>query len=62
MVITNTFPNLGNIFHTDFELDRVIQAVTAADPGITVSYDCVNICIEFVIAVAPYVTLSEGTR
>jgi hypothetical protein len=35
MVIPNTCPNLSNIVHTDFELGRVIQTVTAADPGIT---------------------------
>ena len=35
MVIQNTYPNLSNIVHTDFELGRVIQTVTAADPGIT---------------------------
>ena len=35
MVIPNTCPNLINIVHTDFELGRVIQTVTAADPGIT---------------------------
>ena len=36
MVIQNTYPNLSNIVHTDFELGRVIQTVTAADCGITV--------------------------
>ena len=36
MVIQNTYPNLSNIVHTDFELGRVIQTVGAADPGITV--------------------------
>ena len=36
MVMKNTYPNLSNIVHTDFELGRVIQTVTAADPGITV--------------------------
>ena len=35
MVTQNTYPNLSNIVHTDFELGRVIQTVTAADPGIT---------------------------
>ena len=43
MVIENTHPNhcnsgnidLSNIDQTDFELDRVIQTVGAADPGIT---------------------------
>ena len=35
MVILNTCPNLSNIVHTDFELGRVIQTVTAADCGIT---------------------------
>ena len=35
MVIQNTYPNLSNIVHTDFELGRVIQTVTAADCGIT---------------------------
>ena len=35
MVIQNTYPNLSNIVHTDFELGRVIQTVGAADPGIT---------------------------
>ena len=35
MVIQNTYPNLSNIVHTDFELDRVIQTLGAADPGIT---------------------------
>ena len=35
MVIQNTYSNLSNIVHTDFELGRVIQTVTAADPGIT---------------------------
>ena len=35
MVIPNTYPNLSNIVHTDFELSRVMSAVTAADPGIT---------------------------
>ena len=35
MVIPNTCPNLSNIVHTDFELGRVIQTVTATDPGIT---------------------------
>ena len=35
MVIQNTYPNLSNIVHTDFELGRVIQTVTAADPAIT---------------------------
>ena len=39
MVITNTYPNLSNIVHTmvhtDFELGRVIETVTAADLGIT---------------------------
>ena len=35
MVIPNTCPNLSNIVHTDFELGRVIQTVTASDPGIT---------------------------
>ena len=35
MVIPNTYPNLSNIVHTDFELGRVIQTVGAADPGIT---------------------------
>ena len=39
MVIQNTYPNLSNIVHTDFELGRVIQTVTAADPGITVYVD-----------------------
>ena len=36
MVIRNTCPSLSNIVHTDFELGRLIQTVTAADPGITV--------------------------
>ena len=27
MVIENTYPNLSNIVHTDFELDRVIQSL-----------------------------------
>ena len=36
MVIENTHPNLSNIVQTDFELDRVIETVGAADPGITV--------------------------
>ena len=35
MVIQNTYSNLSNIVHTDFELGRVIQTVTAADCGIT---------------------------
>ena len=35
-MIPNTCPNLSNIVHTDFELGRVMQTVTAADPGITV--------------------------
>ena len=35
MVITNTYPYLSNIVHTDFELGRVIQTVAATDPGIT---------------------------
>ena len=35
MVILNTYPNLSNIVHTDFELGRVIQTVVGADPGIT---------------------------
>ena len=35
MMIPNTCPNLSNIVHTDFESDRVIQTVGAADPGIT---------------------------
>ena len=35
MVTPNTCPNLSNIVYTDFELDRVIQTVAAADPGIT---------------------------
>ena len=39
MVIQNTYPNLSNIVHTDFELGRVIQTVTAADPGITGSLE-----------------------
>ena len=34
-MIPNTCPNLSNIVHTDFESDRVIQTVGAADPGIT---------------------------
>ena len=38
MVIQNTYPNLSNIVHTDFELGRVIQTMTAADPGITVTF------------------------
>ena len=37
MVIQNTYPNLSNIVHTDFELGRVMYTVVAADPGITVS-------------------------
>ena len=37
MVIPNTYPNLSNIVHTDFELGRVIQTMAAADPGITVA-------------------------
>ena len=36
MVIQDTYPNLSNIVHTDFELGRVIQTVGSADPGITV--------------------------
>ena len=35
MVIENKYPNLNNIVHTDFELDRVIQTVATIDPGIT---------------------------
>ena len=35
MVMQNTYPNLSNIVHTDFELDRVMYTVVAADPGIT---------------------------
>ena len=35
MVIQNTYLNLSNIVHTDFELGRVIQTVGSADPGIT---------------------------
>ena len=35
MVIQNTYPNLSNIVHTDFELGRVMYTVAAADPGIT---------------------------
>ena len=35
LVIQNTYPNLSNIVHTDFELGRVISTVVAADPGIT---------------------------
>ena len=35
MVIQNTYLNLSNIVHTDFELGRVIQTVVPADPGIT---------------------------
>ena len=38
MVILNTYPNLSNIVHTDFELGRVIQTVVGADPGITVQH------------------------
>ena len=34
MMTQNTYTNLSNIVHTDFELDRVIQTVGAADPGI----------------------------
>ena len=37
MVIESTYPNLSNIVHTDFELDRVIQTVAAVDPGIQYS-------------------------
>ena len=29
MVIKNTYPNLSNIVHTDFELGRVMYTVTA---------------------------------
>ena len=43
MVIQNTYPNLSNIVHTDFELGRVIQTMTAADPGITVSTAVVKV-------------------
>ena len=35
-MIQNTYPNLSNIVHTDFELGRVMYTVAAADPGITV--------------------------
>ena len=35
MVIQNTYPNLSNIVHTDFELGRVMYTVAAADLGIT---------------------------
>ena len=34
-MIPNTCPNLSNIVHPDFELGRVMQTMTAADPGIT---------------------------
>ena len=44
MVIQNTYPNLSNIVHTDFELGRVIQTVTAADCGITAERtDCARL-------------------
>ena len=47
-----TCPNLSNIVHTDFELGRVIQTVTAADPGITVHADFLfigNIKIVYIV-------------
>ena len=34
----NTYPNLSNIVQTDFELDRAIQTLVPADPGITDEY------------------------
>ena len=37
MVIQNTYLNLSNIVHTDFESGRVIQAGGATDLGITES-------------------------
>ena len=36
VVMKNTYPNLSDIVHTDFELDRVIQTIDAADLGIIV--------------------------
>ena len=42
MVIENTYPDLSNIVPTDFELDRVVQTVAAADPGITAPINTIN--------------------
>ena len=45
MVTQNTYPNLSNIVHTDFELGWAIQTVIAADPGIT--KQCTSLCMSW---------------
>jgi len=63
-VIPNTCPNLSNIVHTDFELGRVIQTVTAADPGITAEdaiKELQDIKFEPAAGMIGYTTLGQGS-